>query len=371
MEQPKKLGFGMMRLPRKRFGIDIKTTCAMVDLFMDAGFTYFDTAFMYLGSEKATKKALIDRYPRDSFTIATKLFAAVSPSARIARKEFDTSLARTGAGYFDYYLLHSLMEANYKRYEKLGLWDFVREKKEQGLIRHIGFSFHGSPELLEKILTEHPEAEFVQLQINYADWEDRRIASRQNYEIARRFGKPIVVMEPVKGGNLANPPKAVRELLKAADPNASYASWAIRFAASLDGILTVLSGMSDVQQVTDNISYMKEFKPLSESEREILRKARELLGQSQAVPCTACRYCTEGCPKKIVIPEIFKAANLRTEDGRIEEADEAYRKAVSGRGKASDCIACGQCERVCPQHIGIIEELKKSAAMFEKKAAED
>lgn len=362
-----KLGFGLMRLPKKGLGTDIEQTKKMVDLFMDAGFTYFDTAYVYLGSEEAARKALVERYPRESFTLATKLNAFMpAPTEKAAKKQFYTSLERTGAGYFDYYLLHALMDNNYTKYEKFHIWDFVKEQKEKGLIKHFGFSFHGSPALLEKLLTEHPEVDFIQLQINYADWENKSVASRANYEIARRFGKSIVVMEPVKGGTLANPPKAVKKLFEDYAPNMSCASWAIRFAVSLDGIITVLSGMSNIAQMEDNLSYMRDFKPLNDEEQKIIQQAQRILGESSTIPCTSCHYCTKGCPKNIPIPEIFSAVNKQLGNGQADEAVSDYRKATGGSGKASDCISCGQCENACPQRIKIIENLKTCAGILEK-----
>ncbi len=360
---PKKLGFGLMRLPKKGPFTDIRQTTAMVDTFLEAGCTYFDTAFVYLGSEDAARKALVSRYPRENFTLATKLFAGLCPTQKAARDQFHTSLKRTGAGYIDFYLLHSLMESNYQRYEKLKLWDMVQEEKAKGRIRHVGFSFHGSPELLEKLLNEHPEVEFVQLQLNYADWEDKRITSRRNYEVARKFGKPIVVMEPVKGGLLAKPPKDIQDLFEKVHPGASPASWAIRFAAGLEGVLTVLSGMSNMQQMEDNISFMRIFQPLNEEETRAIHEAQRILGQSVTIPCTACRYCTPGCPKGIAIPEVFAAMNRKLGSGQAEEARAEYLKVQPG---PEACIQCGKCEAVCPQHLPIREHLKACREAFEE-----
>ena len=361
-----KLGFGLMRLPRKLLATDIEQTKKMVDLFMEAGFTYFDTAFVYPGSEAAIKKALVDRYPRESYTLATKINAfLLAPNEKAAKNQFYTSLERTGAGFFDYYLLHSFMENNYRKYDKFHLWDFVKEQKEKGLVKHFGFSFHAGPQLLEQILTEHPEVDFVQLQINYADWENPSVASRANYEVARRHGKSIVVMEPVKGGTLAKPPAEVKKLMEEYHPDMSCASWAIRFVASLDGIITVLSGMSNIEQMEDNISYMKNFQPLNEEEQKIIQKAQQILGKSSTIPCTACHYCTEGCPKQSPIPDIFAAANMQLGSGQIAKAVSDYQKAAGEGHRASDCIGCKQCERACPQHLPITEHLGQCAEMLE------
>lgn len=361
-----KLGFGLMRLPKKGVKTDIKQVEKMVDLFMDAEFTYFDTAFIYPGSEAAIRKALVERYPRESYTLCTKLNAFITaPTEKVAKKQFETSLKRTGAGYFDYYLLHSLMENNYKRYDKFNLWDFVKEKKEEGIIKHFGFSFHAGPDLLDKLLTEHPEVDFIQLQLNYADWESKSVTSRANYEVARKHGKSITVMEPVKGGELANPPKEVQKLFKDYNPDASFASWAIRFVAGLDGILTVLSGMSNIEQMKDNISYMKDFKPLNEEEQEIIREAQRIIGKSATIPCTSCHYCMEGCPQGIKIPDVFTAMNKQIGNGLYDEAKNSYNEAILDAGKASDCIECRKCENACPQHLPITDNLKKAVEMFE------
>mgnify|MGYP005782330015 FL=1 len=293
-EDTGKLGFGLMRLPQKDGAIDIAQTSEMVDLFLDAGFTYFDTAWAYAGSEDAVRRALVERYPREKFILATKLAAWINCRTREeALAQFDTSLRQTGAGYFDFYLLHNLGESRTHFFDDFGLWDWALETKEKGLIKHVGFSFHSTPEELEAILSAHPEAEFVQLQINYADWENPLVKSRECYEVARRHGKPVVVMEPVRGGRLADPPAPIADILKTAEPDMSAASWAVRFAASLDGIVTVLSGMSSVEQMKDNIAYMKGFRKMTETQLGVIARAREELAKIPVIPCTSCNYCAK------------------------------------------------------------------------------
>lgn len=365
-----KLGFGLMRLPKLADGksIDVEQTKKMVDLFLEAGGTYFDTAYVYDDgrSEEAIREALVKRYPRESYTLCTKLCAWLQcHDEKSAKQQFYTSLERTQAGYFDYYLLHALQAGNYKKYDQYHIWEFVKEQKEKGRIRHFGFSFHAGPKLLEQLLTDHPEVDFIQLQINYADWENPDVASKECYEIARKHGKSITVMEPVKGGALANPIPDVKKIFDKADPDVSYASWAIRYAASLDGIITVLSGMSNIAQMEDNLSYMKNFKPLSEAEQETVRRAQFALSKSDSIKCTGCHYCTGGCPMRIPIPEIFSACNEVIVYGNQTKGQAMYDKAVAGAGKASDCIRCKQCENACPQHLPVTELLEKAAGMFE------
>ena len=287
----KKLGFGLMRLPKIDGEIDVEQVKIMVDDFLAAGFTYFDTAWVYTGSEEAIRKALVERYPRESYQLATKMAAWVRCSTKEdAIAQFKTSLERTGAGYFDNYLLHNLGDKRTRYFDDFGIWDFVKQMKAEGKIRHYGFSFHSTPEELDTILSAHPDVEFVQLQINYADWDNPAIRSREVYEVARKHGKRVVIMEPVKGGLLAEPPEPVAEILKTKEPDMSAASWGIRFAADLEGVLVVLSGMSSIEQMRDNISYMKDFTGLSEDLRSTVAEAREALNRIPLIPCTVCNY---------------------------------------------------------------------------------
>jgi len=361
----KKLGFGLMRLPKNGDVIDVEQVKRMVDLFLSRGFSYFDTAWAYPGSEDAIRQALVERHPRESFQLATKNAAWLKCETREdAIAQFETSLRQTGAGYFDFYLLHNLGETRTAFFEDFDLWNFALQKKKEGRIRHLGFSFHATAEELDAILNKHPEAEFVQLQINYADWESPAIQSRRCYEVARAHGKPIIIMEPVKGGLLANPPEPVADVLRQADPAASPASWAIRFAASLEGVITVLSGMSDMAQMEENTSRMEHFKPLTEAEQAVVAKAREVLAGLPVIPCTSCDYCAKVCPQEIGISGSFTALNILNlyHDRNAAKTQENWLVSMHGRKPAAECVECGACEEVCPQHIAIREELKRAAA---------
>lgn len=371
----KKLGFGLMRLPvldsTNPAAIDIEQLKQMVDCFLDRGFTYFDTAWMYNGfaSENAAKEALVDRHPRDSFTLATKLHAGFFDSLEDRDRVFDEQLTKTGAGFFDYYLLHDLEEGSFSKFEKYDCFNWLLGKKEQGFVKHIGFSYHDTPELLDEVLVKHPEIEFVQLQLNYLDWESEWIQSRKCYEVCVKHGKPVIVMEPVKGGSLAKIPAEAKDLFHNTDPDMSIPSWAIRFAASLPNVIVVLSGMSTLQQVQDNTAYMEEFKPLTEDEKKLCFQVAEIINAQIAVPCTGCSYCTEGCPMHIAIPQYFSLYNdIMREDMEHKGwtvSMTKYDVTAETHGKAKDCIECGQCEGICPQHLTIIEYLKQVSARFD------
>lgn len=373
MFEGKKLGFGLMRLPltdaNDKGSIDIEALKEMVDAFIEQGFTYFDTAWMYCAfkSEDAVKEALTDRYPRDRYTLTTKLHASYLKKKEDRDRIFEEQRQKTGVEYFDYYLIHAIDQELYSIYNEMDCFNWLIEKRKQGLVKHIGFSYHDSAEFLDQVLTEHPEMEFVQLQMNYLDWESAEVQSRKCYEVASKHGKPVIVMEPVKGGTLADVPAEVRESFAAYHPDLSLPSWAIRFVASLDNVAMVLSGMSNMEQLMDNISYMKEFVPMNAEETELVHKAAEMIKDSIAIPCTGCSYCTEGCPMQIAIPDLFRVYN-KSKRGEISdvEADEEYRQLTESGGKARECLACGQCQVACPQHLEIINYLKDVAKCMEK-----
>ena len=311
-----KLGFGLMRLPMKEGKIDKPQLCEMVDRFLEQGFTYFDTAWMYCSfkSENAVKDVLVSRHPRDRFTLATKLHSGFLKTAEDRDRIFGEQLEKTGAGFFDYYLLHDINVQSIETYDRLDCFRWIAQKKEEGLIRHMGFSYHDGPELLDRVLTEHPEMEFVQLQINYLDWDNAGVQARRCYDVACKHRKPVIVMEPVKGGTLAQVPAKAEALLRAAHADWSVASWAMRFAASLENVMMVLSGMSNMAQIEDNTSFMKDMEPLKEEEQNVIRRVVDVLNESIVIPCTGCSYCTDGCPKKIAIPQIFSLYNGDTQE---------------------------------------------------------
>lgn len=363
----KKLGFGCMRLPltdkKDDSSVDIEKVKEMVDEYLKEGFNYFDTAYMYHKgkSECFVKEALTERHPRESFILADKMPVGMLKDENDTDRIFLDQKEKCGVDYFDYYLLHCLDKDNFKKAEKYGVFEYLSKKKKRGEIKTLGFSFHDTADVLDKILTAHPEMEFVQLQINYLDWESKKVQSRLCYETARKHGKDIIVMEPVRGGALANVPGIVRDMFTQANPRLSVASHAIRFAASLDGVFMVLSGMSDMSQLKDNMSYMKDFVPLSQEEKELCLKAGQIIANDKTVPCTACRYCAELCVKRIPIPEIFTSYNQKVNGDT--QGESAYREAIE-YGNPHECIKCKKCEEACPQKIEISKMLKRVVKVF-------
>ena len=370
-----KLGFGLMRLPQTdpadwTSPVDTEAVKKLVDRYMEQGFNYFDTALMYCGgySESAAKECLVDRYPRESFTLATKMHGGFFKDAEDMQRVFEGQLKKCGVDYFDFYLLHDVGEDHYKKYLKYGCFDWLKRMKAEGKMKHIGFSYHDSAALLDRVLTEQPDIEFVQLQLNYLDWDSEGIQSRLCYEVCVKHNKPVIVMEPVKGGTLANVPTEVEKLFKDYAPNLSVASWAIRFAASQPNVKMVLSGMSTMEMMDDNTSYMKDFAPLNDEEMQLVKNAVDMINANIAIPCTGCSYCVDGCPMRIQIPKYFSLYNAEKQEysGKgFTPQGEYYMRLTENFGKASACIGCGKCERICPQHLPIRENLKLVADMFE------
>ena len=368
IDEMPKLGFGLMRLPEKDGAIDIEQVSHMADSYMEAGFNYFDTAYVYHGgnSEKVVKEAIVKRFPRESFTIATKLPAWFLHSPEDRDKVFQEQLDRCGVDYFDFYLLHSLEDGNnYDTYEKYDCFNWGIKKRDEGRIRHFGFSFHGTPELLVQVLDKHPEIEFVQIQLNYADWDNKIVHSGELYEILRDRNIPMIIMEPAKGGKLACLDDECAEILKAIRPDKSLASWAFRYVGSLPGIATILSGMSTPEQMEDNINTFKDFEPLSEEELAAIDKVKEIMNRVELSGCTSCKYCVEGCPMGISIPDVISAVNTKRKFPGDMRPQFFYNGLVDRYSHASDCIACGQCEGVCPQHLPIISLMQEAVEKFE------
>ncbi|MGI6507673.1 MAG: aldo/keto reductase [Saccharofermentanales bacterium] len=368
----KQLGFGLMRLPTverddKKL-IDMDQLIQMVDIFMESGFSHFDTAYGYHGeqSEAAFREAVVNRYDRNSFTVTDKMPMWFVECEEDLNRLFTEQLERCGVDFFDFYWLHALNEKSYQKCKEVDAFGFIERKKSEGFIRKTGFSFHDSAEVLNTILTEQPGVDYVQLQINYLDWEDEEIQSRLCYETAIRHGKRIMIMEPVKGGTLASLPLEASALLKKHAPDVSDASWAIRYAASLDSVDYVLSGMSNEEQLLDNIRTMRDLQPLSDDERDVIEQVIDVLSECRAIACTSCGYCLGSCPKNIAIPDYFKAYNNFIMFGEPERwsSFSTFRRLGEKGGKADDCIACGDCQRSCPQYLPIIEHLQSVAQLI-------
>ncbi len=367
-EAKKNFGFGCMRLPMTDGEVDITEFNKMVDAFMTAGFNYFDTAHGYLGgkSETALRASLTSRYPRESYVLTNKLSWNFFEKQEDIRPLLEEQLAACGVDYFDFYLMHAQSSSNFEKYRSCRAYETAFELKKEGKIRHVGISFHDSAEFLDMILSTYPEIEIVQIQFNYIDLEDDVIQSRKCYEVCRKHNKPMIVMEPVKGGGLVTVPKKAGELFDALG-GGSYASYAIRFAAGYEGVEMVLSGMGSLSMVEDNISFMKDFKPLTDKEKDTIARVVDIIRSQPLIPCTDCKYCTERCPKSIPIPALFSCMNDKT---KLENwrANYNYQKHTANGGRASECIKCGVCESACPQKLPIRRLLEEVSAEFDKQA---
>ena len=361
-------GFGCMRLPMNGEEVDLEQVCRMTDAFLAAGFNYFDTAHGYISgkSEIAVRECLVKRHPRESFTLTDKLTEPYFEREEDIRPFFESQLEICGVEYFDFYLMHAQNAKNYEKFKRCRAYETAFALKKEGKIRHVGLSFHDSPEVLDQILTEYPEIEVVQIQFNYVDYDNPGVAGRRCYEVCRKHNKPIIVMEPVKGGRLVNLPPEADATLRGLG-NYSNAAYAIRYCASFDGVFMTLSGMSTLEQMTDNLSAMTDFKPLSKAEAEGIDRVRAILASEDLISCTACRYCVDGCPKSIPIPELFSCMNQNKRAGGDDwNSKTYYHNHTRAGGKASSCVGCGACEKACPQHLEIRKLLKEVANHFEK-----
>ena len=366
----KNFGFGCMRLPMNGDQVDVAETTRMVDEFLAQGFNYFDTAHGYIGgkSELALKECLTSRYPREAYSLTDKLTDSYFKTEADIRPFFESQLEACGVDYFDFYLMHAQNADNFKRFKACRAYETAFALKAEGRIRHVGLSFHDRAEVLDQILTEYPQVEVVQIQFNYLDYDDIAVQSRKCYEVCRKHGKPVLVMEPVKGGSLVNLPEEAKKVLDDLH-GGSPASYAIRFAAGFPGMMMVLSGMSNMEQMKDNLSYMRDFKPLNETELAAVNKVQEIFHKMNMIPCTACRYCVEGCPKQISIPDLFAIMNIK-QLHHDWNADYYYEEVHTAPGRrASDCLKCGKCEKFCPQHLPIRKLLEEVAKEFDKPEA--